>query len=137
LESIPPGDDEVLAAGVRLLPDYLWEPVEGEIRAALLDTFGFERRDLGQDAMLSQVISTIQHVPGVSYFDVDTFGGISENLSPSEIEAEIKRLALHQQPSQRVKADMADSAGGSIHPAQLAFLTPRVPDTLILKEITA
>jgi hypothetical protein len=69
---------------------------------------------------------------------VDTFGGSSENLSPSEIEAEITRLVQsQQQPNQRVKADMADSTGSSIRPAQLAFLTPRVPDTLILKEITA
>jgi hypothetical protein len=128
----------IISAGVRLLPDYLWEPVEREIRASVLETFSFEHRDLGQDALLSEVISAIQHVPGVSYVDVDTFGGISENLSPSEIEAEITRLVQsQQQPNQRVKADMADSTGSSIRPAQLAFLTPRVPDTLILKEITA
>jgi len=32
---------------------------------------------------------------------------------------------------------LASSRGSSIRPAQLAFLTPRVPDTLILKEITS
>ena len=139
----------IISAGVRLLPDYLWEPVEREIRAALLETFGFERRDLGQDALLSEVISTIQHVPGVAYVDVDTFGGVPEKkvdatsdlrrpLRPSEIQAEITRLAqTQQQPYQRVRVDLAGSEGGSIRPAQLAFLTPRVPDTLILKEITA
>ncbi len=139
----------IVSAGVRLLPDYLWESVEPKIRAAVLDTFGFERRDLGQDALLSEVIGTIQHVPGVSYVDVDTFGGIPEKttdtatsrrrpLSPSEIEAEIRRLVQGgDQPLQRVRVDLAGSDGGSIHPAQLAFLSPKVPDTLILKEITA
>ncbi|HEX2739079.1 MAG TPA: putative baseplate assembly protein, partial [Rubrobacter sp.] len=139
----------IVSAGVRLLPDYLWEPVEREIRAALLETFGFEQRDLGQDALLSEVISTIQHVPGVAYVDVDTFGGIPEKtvdvatglrrvLLPSEIEAEITRLTQsEEQPYQRVRVDLAGSSGISIRPAQLAFLTPLVPDTLILKEITA
>jgi hypothetical protein len=139
----------IISAGVRLLPDYLWEPVEREVRAVLLETFGFERRDLGQDALLSEVISTIQHVEGVAYVDVDTFGGIPEKkvdatsglrrpLLPSEIEAEITPLAQsEEQPYQRVRVDLAGSEGDSIRPAQLAFLTPQVPDTLILKEITA
>ena len=44
----------VLSARVRIHPDYLWEKVEPRIRAALLDTFSFERRELGQDALLSE-----------------------------------------------------------------------------------
>ena len=138
----------IISAGVRLLPDYLWESVEPKIRAALLETFGFEQRDLGQDALLSEVIGTIQHIPGVSYVDVDTFGGIPEKtvdpgiglrrpLFPSEIEAEITKLVKNEdQPFQRVPVALAGLDGSSIHPTQLAFLTPQVPDTLILKEIT-
>ena len=139
----------IISAGVRLMPDYLWESVESQIRASVLDAFSFERRELGQDALLSEAISTIQHVPGVSYVDVDTFGGIPEKtvdaesglrraLIPSEIEVEIRKLVRSEdQPLQRITVNLAGSEGLSIHPAQLAFLTPKVPDTLILKEITA
>jgi hypothetical protein len=151
----------IISAGVRVLADYQWESVEGRVRAALLDTFGFERRELGQDALLSEVISTIQGVPGVAYVDVDTFGGIPEKkeetpashaeaaaadtstrddrraLLPSEIAGEIKALVERaDQPHQRVPVELAGRDGKSIRPAQLAFLTPRVAETLILKEIT-
>ena len=54
----------VLSARVRIHPDYLWEKVEPRIRAALLDAFSFERRELGQDALLSEAISAMQRVTG-------------------------------------------------------------------------
>lgn len=139
----------IIGAGVRLLPDYLWASVEPKIRATLLDTFGFERRGLGQDAHLSEAIGAIQRVPGVAYVDIDTFGGISEKtadpatnlrrpLLPHEVGAEITRLVRGEgQPAGRVAVAPASSKGASVRPAQLAFLTPRVPDTLILKEITS
>jgi predicted phage baseplate assembly protein len=68
----------VLSAKVRLAADYQWEPVVTEIRAALLDTFGFQKRALGQPVLLSEVISSIQKIDGVAYVDVDAFGGIPE-----------------------------------------------------------
>jgi predicted phage baseplate assembly protein len=68
----------ILVANVKILPDYLWELVEPKIRAALLDTFSFERRELGQSVSLSELISTVQKVPGVDFVDVDIFDSISE-----------------------------------------------------------
>ncbi|MEQ8963179.1 MAG: putative baseplate assembly protein, partial [Coleofasciculus sp. C2-GNP5-27] len=68
----------IIVAKVRVLPDYLWESVEPKIRATLLDTFSFERRELGQDVPLSEVISTMQQVPGVAYVDLDILDSLSE-----------------------------------------------------------
>jgi predicted phage baseplate assembly protein len=68
----------VLSANVRLAADYHWEPVATEIRATLLDAFGFQKRALGQPVLLSEIISTIQNTAGVEYVDVDAFGGIPE-----------------------------------------------------------
>jgi predicted phage baseplate assembly protein len=68
----------VLSANVRLAADYQWEPVATEIRATLLDVFGFQKRALGQPVLLSETISTIQNTAGVEYVDVDAFGGIPE-----------------------------------------------------------
>jgi len=74
----------VIEAKVAILPDYQWESVVTEVRAALLDHFSFERRELGQDVMLSEVISVIQSVRGVAYVDVDAFGGIPEKISEED-----------------------------------------------------
>lgn len=68
----------VIAAKVRIAPDYQWEPVATAVRAALFDTFGFAKRALGQPALLCEVIGCIQNVEGVAWVDVDAFGGIPE-----------------------------------------------------------
>src|SRR6185503_1212339 len=92
----------VISANVRILPDYLWEAVAPKIRAQLLDTFSFERRQLAQDVVLSEIISVIQAVEGVAYVDVDLLRGIPEKtadaqnpgqrrpLTPAEITTKIK-----------------------------------------------
>ena len=142
----------VISANVRILPDYLWEPVVLDIRASLLDRFGFERRMLGQDALLSEVISTIQAVEGVAYVDIELLGGIPEKTddeaypgkrrlrTPSEILEEIGKLSNSGELLQRIVVNLADvvtdNANQPIRPAQLAFLSPDLADTLILNRIT-
>lgn len=143
----------VISARVRIKPDYLWDKVEPVIKAALLDTFSFERRDLGQDVLLSEVISTIQGVAGVDYVDVDVIAGIPEKkldtvkgvrriLTPEEIVDKIKKVlgevdeGIGPQPRILVNlAGLADKKKGLFQPDQIAYLTPDVPDTLILTEL--
>ena len=93
----------VIEAGVAILPDYQWEPVADNLRGHLLDTFSFERRELGQDVTLSEVISVMQSVRGVAYVDVNTFGGIPEKiasgrerrlLTPEEVSEAVACLAV-------------------------------------------
>ena len=74
----------VIEAKVAILPDYQWESVVSEVRSVLLDGFSFERRELGQDVLLSEVISVMQSVRGVAYVDVNTFGGIPEKISEGD-----------------------------------------------------
>jgi len=64
------------SARVRVGPDYLWPLVAPKIRAALLDTFSYDRRDFGQPIYAAEVIATIQSVPGVVYVDLDELAGI-------------------------------------------------------------
>ncbi len=75
----------VLSANIKILPDYLWEPVVNAVRTRLLDTFGFAKRGLGQWALLSEVISEIQSVRGVAYVDVDKFGAIPEKVADTSV----------------------------------------------------
>lgn len=129
----------VLSAKVRILPDYLWEAVEPKIRQKLLFEFGFDHRELGKDVLLSEVITAIQSIEGVDYVDVDVFDSIPETISaiPGALEGKLKNLAgaATQAPPPRISIKMARIEGGAIKPAQIAYLTPVVPDTLILKEL--
>jgi hypothetical protein len=148
----------VLSARIRIHPDYLWEKpekphnsgVEPQIRAALLDTFSFEGRELGQDALLSKAISAMHNVPGVEYVDVDTFGGVAEKIADSdtgarrlrtpaeiadEVQAIVDRSISQSRPDPRVSVNLADFEGQDLRPAQLAYLSPLVSATLILNEV--
>ncbi len=143
----------VISARVRILPDYLWDPVVTNVRAKLLDTFSFERRELAEDVLLSEAISAMQSVKGVAHVDVDLLRGIPEKtadernpgqrrlLTPTEIVAKINeplRDALGKvikEPLSRVTVNLAGFEAGVIRPAQLAYLTPDVPETLILNQI--
>ncbi len=140
----------VISANVQVLPDYQLETVEPSIRSALLEAFGFERRDLGQAAFLSEVIATIQQVAGVAYVDVDVLASISEaELStPDLLKAKLEQLKATSEPDPFVAAHLAETvaqagkgrlpstAVDGIFPAQLAFLTPDVPATLIINEVS-
>ncbi len=131
-------------AKIRIHPDYLWEKVEQQVRATLLDTFGFERRDLGQDVLLSEVISAIQHVEGVTYVDVDLLDSIAESTArdPELLDKRLQELAesmnTSQRPRSRIVAELARPDPQSHHGilrAQLVFLLPDVPETLLLEPI--
>lgn len=133
----------VLSAKVRIDPDYLWDKVEPRIRAALLDAFSFDRRELGEDALLSVAISVMQAVAGVEWVDVDNFGGIPERvlddgvrrlLDPAEIAAAVKAVVDRGTPRNRVPVNLAGAEGRGVRPAELAYLSPLVPATLILNE---
>src|SRR5262249_30010403 len=124
----------LVSAAVQVLPDFEWETVEPRIRAALLDAFGYPRRDLGQPAFLSEVYRTIQGVRGVDFADVDVFDFVVGSVDPKTLADQLARLATGQ-PKDFVAASLArvDPKGG-IDPAQLVYLSPEVPDTLVLKE---
>jgi predicted phage baseplate assembly protein len=140
----------VLSANVRLKPDFLWDPVAIALRTAVLDRFGFQKRGLGQPAVLSEIISLMQGVRGVAYVDVDAFGAIPEKKANKDGSRQLLTLTqmadavgkiLHPPlkappaPGSRVGVSVADVERGGIRPAQLAIFTPAVPDTLILNPI--
>jgi hypothetical protein len=85
------------------------------MRAALLDTFSFERRELGQDVLLSEVISAIQAVEGVAFVDVDILESLSEETvrSPELLKQKLEEITetlTHEQPHRpqdRITAELA------------------------------
>ncbi|MHC5763920.1 MAG: putative baseplate assembly protein, partial [Nostoc sp.] len=135
----------IISANVRILANYQWSFVAQEIRTALFDKFSFENQELGENVVLSGVISTIQQVPGVDYVDVDILDSVSETeaQSPGILNTKLQELAKvgstggNGQPKQWIPVNLAvfDSTINQLFPAQLAILNTKVPDTLILKEL--
>lgn len=172
-----------IEAAVAILPDYQWESVEPSVRETLLDAFSFERREIGQSVMLSEVIKVMQSVRGVAYVSVNAFGGVPEKralnqqdiqtlqsadqnekdelplvlpysrqiLTPDEITntvakilfksdyegqlTAIKRPVAQQITVKTATVDNTVPKNKHLQPAQLAFITPEIPSTLILNQI--
>lgn len=143
----------LISARVRILPQYLWESVKLAIETALFEQFSFERRDLGQDVLLSEVMTTIHQVRGVDYVDVNILDSVSETEAenPETLSQKLLQLAAPSlaadegeaspapQPRPRIPVHLAQVGEGDglpIRPAQLAILSPNLPETLKLEEIT-
>ena len=134
----------VISAKVKINADYQWELVVASLRTALLEAFGFERRELGQDVMLSEIIRVMQGVAGVGYIDIEAFGGLPEKelvsgqrqpLTPGQISEKVQKIAEQKLLNPCLQVNLPKSEDGVIRPAQMAFLTPEVPESLILNQI--
>jgi hypothetical protein len=141
----------VLSAGIRLQPDYRWEPVVAAVRSLLYARFGFDARGLGQPVLVSEIIAAIQNVAGVAYVDVDAFGSVSEQTTdaegsrhpttPDDITAQIGDIVSATDPI--LQQNVVPWPGGrdpmarnALRPAELAILTAAVPDSLVLNQIS-
>lgn len=110
-----------ISANVALDPDYAWEFVQPQVRAAVLQAFSFDERDLGQPVLLSEVLAAIQSVPGVTYSEVTVLDGVPETLDLSELAKTIAQFTVNSPI--RVKAN------------QIAYLSEAVTESLILNQI--
>ncbi len=137
----------ILSAKVVVHQDYLWADVEPQVRATLLAQFSFAKRAIGQDAFLSEVISTIQNVRGVHYVDVDVFDHVSQMQGegaqgPLLPFPELDRLARkkidevkktpEEQPKDAITVNPAKIVAGAVRPAQLAYIHFAVPNAIEL-----
>ncbi|HEY4263451.1 MAG TPA: putative baseplate assembly protein, partial [Schlesneria sp.] len=155
----------ILIARIKLKPRYEWEKVQPQIREALQQQFQYSDRDLGQDVLLSDAISTVQKIDGVLYVDVDKFDAVKQD-EVSNLALRLKNASLMRRA--RVHVDLArfttdadeladlpkttrddilkarheatsfaiyDEYAPRLRAAQLCYLTPDIPDTLILEQI--
>ena len=128
----------VISAGVKVLPDYTWEMVAANLRGTLLALYSFDNRELGQSAFLSEAVSAMQAVAGVQYVNMQVFDSVAESVTAAQLAGLAATLTLRS----LVDAELAhvDPAATDptkrILPAELVILTPDIPDTLILTEIT-
>jgi len=147
----------VISARVRIQTDYQLETVVPNIRTAMLNAFGFDQRDLGQPVYQSEVLSVIQQVPGVAYVDLDILDAVEQTqlisaldtIHQQELQAAVNGTQpdetqdlislLHLKVRKVVPVYLARprrNTPGTFDPAQLAFLSADIPDTLIINELT-
>ncbi len=137
----------ILSAKIVVHPDYQWVDVEQNVRATLLSQFSFEKRTLGQDAFLSEVITTIQKVRGVQYVDVDVFesvpqmqgeGKLRRPVPLPEIDRQAKKIfeakATDGHPQPSIPVNVAAIVNGKVRPAQLAYIPSAVTNAIVLTQ---
>ncbi|MBI3230619.1 MAG: putative baseplate assembly protein [Burkholderiales bacterium] len=145
----------VINARIKILPDYSWEVVEANVRRSLLDTFSFDKRALGQPALLCEVIAAMQNVAGVEYIDIENYGGIPEKMADGEsgtrrlltLDELAHEVEVINDPAEyssedntprvppAVPANQAGLEAGAMRPAQLILATSLIADTIILNQI--
>jgi baseplate J-like protein len=123
----------IVSANVRIDSDHRWDLVEPKIRAAMLEEFCFEHAELGRDLLMSDAACVTQRVPGVVYVDIDVFDVVSETRLMTGLS---KSVGKGLTANERVSVAPAEVGhGDTIRPAQIAYLTADVPETLILREL--
>lgn len=137
----------VIAAGIQVLPDYQFEDVEPNVRSALLNTFSFDQRNLGQTAFLSEAISAMQGVAGVAFVNVSVFDSVADDITAAALASLSSTLVRRGHVAAKLayvdsslnpnaKANPTAQDYFQIQPAEIVYLSPDIPDTLILTEIT-
>jgi predicted phage baseplate assembly protein len=129
----------LLVAGVTLTPaaGISWDNLAIQVRSVLLAAFGFDQRALAQSVALSEFVGVIHKVPGVAAVTVTQFDGISRDDVDTAVSLRNKLSAIASAvaPNPAVAALPGRlDATGTFLPAQLAILSPDVPDTLILSQ---
>jgi predicted phage baseplate assembly protein len=123
----------VISAQIQILADYLWEDVAADLRTALLNAFSFDNRNLGQPVFQSEVISAIQAVGGVAYVNLQILDSVAENADIANL-----KLALNDfipAALARRNPSPANYPTDAILAAEMLYLTPALPDTLILNQV--
>jgi predicted phage baseplate assembly protein len=131
----------IVAAQVLVAPDRVWSEVEPDIRSALVDRFGYQRRQLGQSIALSELTAAIQSVSGVAAVHVTALESISASDAglDSRLKQKLAGIGAGAPPASSIAiaSTRIDPATMRPVPAQLAFLSAELPDTLILTELVS
>jgi hypothetical protein len=144
-----------LSAQIGVAPDYAWEDVEPVLRATLLQAFGFEQRALAQGVHQSEVVACLQAVRGVAWVNLDALGSLDEatllagfgdggtdgtgnaNASAPPLQpGAATDPATGLNPYVPALPPRYAAGGTTLLGAQLVYLLPDVPDTLLLQEAT-
>jgi hypothetical protein len=137
----------VFAASLRIDPAYQFDDVAPQAEARLNDAYGFDQREFAEDVVLSEFVALLQSVAGVVAVRADGFGLVDEsqidaNGDPTptplkQLDAQIQGIAQGNQVPPVLPVYGTRRGVNSILAAEIAALSPLVPQTLILNEWTS
>jgi predicted phage baseplate assembly protein len=131
----------VLAAQIGLQPGHVWDWVAPRVTAALIDRFGFPRRDLGQALFQSEVIAAIQAVEGVADTRIATMAALGDPVTTEMLADLVQASALDdvQARTGRLERPTGRASSSRAVPcaAEVAFFSSLMPELISLREIGA
>ena len=128
-----------LTANVVRDPLVSWDATVAAVRAALLASFGYPRRGLGQDVAVSDLLAAAHAASGVRSVTVTGLALVPASASASAISTTLPILLTGPVPAVVTLAaasaewELAPAAGGTA-PAGVAYASDAAPGTLILSE---
>ena len=117
----------VLHARIAHAQDWTWEAISANVTAALSARYGYGQRDIGADILLAPLLAAVHSVPGVLGAEILGLTCISASTRPDQLADLGGALAAD------VRERTPISAGPN---AQVAFVDPGVPSTILLEEWT-
>ncbi|MER8400441.1 hypothetical protein [Mesorhizobium sp. M1348] len=112
-----------IGAVMKLRPGASWDDTSNAVRAALIDVFGFERRELAQSAHASEALAAIQSVRAVEFATLTTFQRYTPG--PGTAEALQSRIDVTNPP---------DGTEGGLVGAELLLVQPNLPNAIVLEQ---
>jgi predicted phage baseplate assembly protein len=125
----------VIQADVAVEADRLWVDIEPQVRSALYETFGFARREIGQTLYVSEVLATLQTVPGVLYVDLRILLGVSPPTSIDQLRAAMDAGGVRDLAAHTARVDPVSGPPRKLLPAELVYLSDILPEMLMLNEV--
>ncbi|MBY5530185.1 baseplate J/gp47 family protein [Rhizobium leguminosarum] len=112
-----------IGAVIKLRPGASWDDTSNAVRAALIDVFGFERRELAQSAHASEALAAVQSVRAVEFATLTKFQRYTPG--PGAAEALQSRIDVSKPP--------CDTEGG-LAGAELLLVQPNLPNAIVLEQ---
>ncbi len=128
-----------LTADVVRDPTVGWDATVAAIRSALLASFGYAQRDLGQELAVSELLAAAHRASGVVSFTVTGLVLVPAAASASDLSLKLPSLLTRPVPPVATLAAVPSAWGLSQAarvplPAAVAYLSDAAPGTLILSE---
>ena len=131
-----------LTADVVRDPLVTWDATVAAVQAALLASFGYAQRDLGQDVAVSDLLAAAHAAGGVLSCTVTGLALVPVTASatalsttlPTLLAGPVPRVATLAAAASQWKLAPAAPAAGAPAPAAVAYMSDAAPGTLILSE---
>ena len=131
-----------LTADVVRDPLVSWDVTVAAVRAALLASFGYPQRNLGQDVAVSDLLAAAHPAQGVLSVKITGLALVPAAASAEALSTTLPTLLTNPVPPVATLADVPSqwnlaSVAGTPVPAAVAYLSAAAPGTLILSEAPA